>query len=329
MKKRFIITAIMLSISVTAIHSQITKSEIRGTVIREWDGNAIIPIENASIYLQRALPTGGILPYFVFIDSIKTDSKGKYSFDSITTDSYLLTFTARGYRTEQVFLSVRRDTVINTDLMLVTKFYNLGGKVTLDCPTCESAFPAPLPGCTVSVFFPHYYAISYQQDMAPFLPFFQWPYRAITGSDGTYLIDSIPADTSLSDSVYVSAVKFGYQQKNVYKKLHVTKTDTLDFSLPRNQTGIWQPAIKTATNEQRISFSAATSTLQLTINRAQSVSVDVFSPDGKLIGNVIQKKHFDAGQHSIILRKEILRSRIVMIRAVGDNLNNVIKVIVK
>lgn len=293
-----------------------------------------IPIVGGKVYLEKFLDdlapnagTGISLTLYSLIDSAKTDGSGNYSIDSVITGAtgYRLTFTAKGYRSQQLYFTVRKDTIISSQLSPVTEFYTVTGSVTWDCPMCGGLLSPPVPGCTVSVRFP--------KNIPPvpianagILPIGRTEYRGITDSKGLFLIDSISGDSGaiISDSVMVSAFKEGYITERYTTVLHAKKTDSLHFSLSKAAVRIQNRETPVRSHFQFFTYKQGIVTLVLAGN--QAVSLGAYRPDGRLLENFFTKEPLSAGRYSINLDKAKLGRGLVIIRAKGDNFDDAIQI---
>lgn len=318
-----IVLMICVSAGLSYVHAQ--NITISGQVCKQHFGGGLYFIENADVYLEVPGITGGTL--YLVIDSAKTNKRGEYSFDSIYVGSYRITFIAKGYQILQIFPKVSKDTTIFTDLVPLTKYFSLTGKVTVDCQDCKSIAPVPIPGCTVKVTFP--FTLSYMTQSArdvPIIPIVQLFYKGITDSDGVYRIDSIPDYDQEADSASVSAVKRGYQTQLKRKVLSSNSTDTLDFALVQLQTSTLSP-ITAKQQKQALSYSRSTGTLQLSIGSNQNVEIYAFLPNGKLIGTLMKHKNLKPGVYDITLEGKLMAKGAAVIYGTGDSFREVLTII--
>ncbi len=302
-------------------------ASVSGTVLREHLGSALIPIQNATVQLRNdnydlVQQTGISIPYYI-VDSTKTDGNGSFAFDRVVVgNGYTLTVSAKGYRSEQMYLMVQKDTVLHFELTPYTKFYSLTGRVSIDCPLCGGVLPIPLAACTVRVQFPVMFIAQPALIIAPDI---QTSFSAVTKEDGTYLIDSIPAEDIYSyDSVSVTASKRDFVTQIKWKKLHAQRIDTLNFSLVRVSTPLVHIVNSFEAAGLSANYSRANGKVNLILDRSQKVSMHIFRPDGKLVETVMEQQFVPAGIRSISLNRGSLGRGMFLIRIEGTQQTRIV-----
>ncbi|MBD3346778.1 MAG: hypothetical protein GF401_17110 [Chitinivibrionales bacterium] len=233
-----------------------------------------MPVAGAQVYLKKSVDIAYPMdnsgndqlypapyPYYMIVDSAKTDAAGEFSFGKRTPGNYRLTVVADGYHSKNEDLYLKKDEDITIILAPEGAYGSISGNVTAaECPSNPDILAPciirPVSGCTVTVVLDTslIYPVpgpvlmdDYSQNIiAP-----DGYYRAVTDSDGNYKIDSIPI-TESDQAVRVTARKSGYAPE--------TKTTTLDnFSVSIINFSLTEAYANSATNILRnVHFTAAT-----------------------------------------------------------------------
>jgi hypothetical protein len=226
-----------VTVATFAVTEKIVTYGVSGTVIQDPGILATAtPIPKAMVYLKTAgispilLAQAIAIPLYTVIDSAVTDASGKFSFASVAQGSYDLGFTASGYQSRDVSVSVPPDTVMTVSLLAANAKCSVTGFVTRDMQ-CGSGLPVPCPiapvaGCSVSVSLPVLVMPLAKQGALIAGPL----YTAITSATGGYDIDSIPVRYS-GRTVTVTASKSGYSPESSQATLYSNSSVTVNFVL--------------------------------------------------------------------------------------------------
>ena len=214
---------------------------------------ASMPISGAKVYLVQHLivleteiastPERIIAPERL-IDSTITDEDGSYSFLNLAAGGYELRAMHREYQNASVGFTLTDNKIVNIAMLPIGARAAVGGQVRLFSEDTNEFLP--IAGCTVSVAKARLTEfVSSSEIVQPLL-------TAITGDDGSYLIEGIPIETN-NQVWYVTAVMGDRFNETKSVRLSNGMTERVDFTL----TALYQNS--SSVEERGVIFTTATS----------------------------------------------------------------------
>ena len=199
---------------------------------------ASTPIAGVKVYLQPQVYTvqSASAPNIpiVLIDSTFTDAAGHFAFDTVSANSYSITFQHPGNASRTIAVYAAKDTTLRVSLLASGAHGVVKGKVLAACRQSVLAMPCaltPLPKCTLTVSLG---ASIIYQPTAMYVPVGA-VFTAVTDDSGNYSIDSIPLSSN-NTGVSVTATKAGYVSQTIDTSLWNQMKTTVNFTLTPNST---------------------------------------------------------------------------------------------
>jgi hypothetical protein len=198
---------------------------------------ASMPIEGAMVYLiqhvivsvaDQELSSDRVIAPERLIDSVKTGEDGAYIFENLASGGYEILATHPDYISTSVEFTLTDDRIFNLVMIPIDARAAVGGTVSVVSE--EDGAYSPLAGCTVSV--ARALPIATSAGIEIVVPVEVEPARlmAITGDDGSYLIEGIPI-ASNGEVWYVTAQMGERFNETKPARLSNGQTTRLDFAL--------------------------------------------------------------------------------------------------
>ncbi len=181
------------------------------------------PVSDAALIIRsfpRVVNAREIAPE-IFCDTVTTDVYGNYLFRGVPADTYVLTCIHTGFRTVERYVTVSADATQDFFLVSTGAFAAVAGTVSMFDP--ENADPAPVEGCSITVYRNRYAAVGgpiFSEDLK---------FYAVTDENGRFLVESIPI-TANGEPWTVRAV-FGSYNDAQNVGLRNMFTDSANFIL--------------------------------------------------------------------------------------------------
>jgi hypothetical protein len=298
----------------------------------------LIPIAKCKVYLKQPVSGSiGILIYppfynYTIIDSTLTDAQGHYSFTSVDSGNYALSYIASGYQSKNEGTACSSNTRIDVKLLPDNSYCTISGTVYEATPpgvvgcgiSPVGCVVGTLAACTVSVSIPIIMYKSARSSAA--VPSYVYNFTAITDINGNYSIDSVQI-TYMNRSAYVTARKKGFAEESKSVTLMPRSPVTAYFALLRTNTSVRPVALeKLATGKHVLSYSSYTGTLSVNIPKAQVVSVSAFMINGQKAAPLLRKRSLTEGVTKINLKNAAVGTGVIIFKVVGEGFEETLRI---
>jgi hypothetical protein len=246
------------------------------------------PLDSVRVSLANGSPV--VVGDETYDDTLFTNADGEFSFAGVPDDSYIISFSRRGYASQLHRLEVTADTSLSVRMIPEGQNGIVQGTVRFVVWTSTPRPPIetqPLAQCTLYMS-PDWY-------VASDIPIFS----TVTDSTGAFTFDNIPMSYS-GQRMTVTAHKSGFESQTIDTSMTYMVITELAFILsPETHTLRPDASRRIEIADMRVAYRASTGVLEIVLPQTQKLRITTLDMSGRRIDALSRTMRLTAGIHSL------------------------------